>query len=44
LPAAAVEKTRRDIAGGDIYDPSPSQLHFDALKRILDREEPDYAS
>ena len=24
--------------------PSPSQRHFDALKRILDRKEPDYAS
>lgn len=44
LPDAVVEKTKRDIAGGDSYDPSPSQRHFDALKRILDREEPDYAS
>jgi ribulose-5-phosphate 4-epimerase/fuculose-1-phosphate aldolase len=44
LPAAVVEKTKRDISGGDSYDPSPSQRHFDALKRILDREEPDYAS
>jgi ribulose-5-phosphate 4-epimerase/fuculose-1-phosphate aldolase len=44
LPAAVVEKTKRDMSGGYTYDPSPSQRHFDALKRILDREEPDYAS
>src|SRR3984885_6451140 len=39
LPAAVVEKTKRDIAGGGrLYDgPSPAQRHFDALKRILDR-------
>ena len=23
-------------------DPSPAERHFDALKRILDRQEPDY--
>jgi ribulose-5-phosphate 4-epimerase/fuculose-1-phosphate aldolase len=46
LPAAVVEKTKRDIAGGGrLYAaPSPAQRHFDALKRILDRTEPDYAS
>jgi ribulose-5-phosphate 4-epimerase/fuculose-1-phosphate aldolase len=44
LPDAIVEKTQRDMSGGPDYDPSPSQRHFDALKRILDREEPDYAS
>jgi ribulose-5-phosphate 4-epimerase/fuculose-1-phosphate aldolase len=44
LPADVVEKTKRDIGGGNFYSPSPSQRHFDALKRILDREEPDYAS
>jgi ribulose-5-phosphate 4-epimerase/fuculose-1-phosphate aldolase len=44
MPAAVVEKTRRDIAA-DLYEgPSPAQRHFDALKRILDREEPDYVS
>ncbi len=44
LPDAVVEKTKRDIAA-DLYDgPSPAQRHFDALKRILDREEPDYVS
>ena len=45
LPAAVVEKTKRDIGGARFYDgPSPAQRHFDALKRILDRTEPDYAS
>jgi hypothetical protein len=40
-----VEKTKRDIGGACLYDgPSPAQRHFDALKRILDREGPDYAS
>ena len=43
LPETVVEKTRRDY-GGDQYDPSPRQRHFDALKRILDRKEPDYAT
>ena len=40
---AAVAKTKREIGGAGLYDgPSPAQRHFDALKRILDREEPDY--
>ena len=26
------------------YEPRPAQRHFDALKRILDRKEPDYAT
>ena len=43
LPAAVVEKTKRDIGGAVFYDgPSPAQRHFHALKRILDRNEPDY--
>jgi ribulose-5-phosphate 4-epimerase/fuculose-1-phosphate aldolase len=43
LPAAVVEKTKREIGGASFYDgPSPAQRHFDALKRILDRTEPDY--
>jgi ribulose-5-phosphate 4-epimerase/fuculose-1-phosphate aldolase len=33
---------RTKISAGPNYDPSPSQRHFDALKRILDRREPDY--
>jgi ribulose-5-phosphate 4-epimerase/fuculose-1-phosphate aldolase len=44
LPEGVVEKTKRDIGGGDRYDPSPAQRHFDALKRMLDRKEPDYAT
>jgi hypothetical protein len=45
LPDAVVEKTMRDIGGTSVFDgPSSAQRHFDALKRILDRKEPDYAS
>jgi ribulose-5-phosphate 4-epimerase/fuculose-1-phosphate aldolase len=45
LPAPVVEKTMRDIGGANLYDgPSPAQRHFDALKRVLDRTEPDYTS
>ena len=45
LPAAVVEKTMRDIGGNGLYQgPTPAQRHFDALKRILDRKEPDYAT
>ena len=44
LPQAVVEKTKRDIGGNRFYTgPTPAQRHFDALKRILDRNEPDYA-
>ena len=43
LSAAVVEKTKREIGGAKFYDgPIPAQRHFDALKRILDRTEPDY--
>jgi ribulose-5-phosphate 4-epimerase/fuculose-1-phosphate aldolase len=43
LPAAVVEKTKREIGGSRFYAGlSPSQRHFEALKRILDREQPDY--
>ncbi len=45
LPATVVEKTKRDIGGAGLYDgPTPAQRHFDALKRILDREQTDYTS
>jgi ribulose-5-phosphate 4-epimerase/fuculose-1-phosphate aldolase len=44
LPEPVVEKTKRDIGGSSLYSPGPTQRHFDALKRILDRKEPDYAS
>jgi ribulose-5-phosphate 4-epimerase/fuculose-1-phosphate aldolase len=45
LPAAVVEKTKRDFTGTSKFEgPSPAQRHFDALKRMLDRQESDYAS
>jgi len=45
LPAPVVEKTRRDYGGTSMFDgPGPAQRHFDALKRVLDRKEPDYTS
>ena len=45
LPKAVVEKTQRDIGGNRFYEgPTPAQRHFNALKRILDRNEPDYAT
>jgi ribulose-5-phosphate 4-epimerase/fuculose-1-phosphate aldolase len=44
LPDPVVEKTRQSFAGGSMYKPGPAQRHFDALKRILDRKEPDYAT
>lgn len=44
LPAPVVEKTQRDYRDDHLYKgPTPSQRHFDALKRMLDRKEPDYA-
>jgi len=43
LPADVIAKTLRDFsASATLEGPSPSQRHFDALKRILDRREPDY--
>ena len=43
LPAAVVDKTRGELGGARFYNgPSPAQRHFDALKRMLDRTEPDY--
>src|SRR5215468_8839353 len=45
LPEAVVEKTKKDIGGAHFYSgPTPAERHFDALKRILDRKEPDYAT
>jgi hypothetical protein len=43
LPAAVIEKTKREIGGAKFYNGlAPAQRHFDALKRILDKTEPDY--
>jgi ribulose-5-phosphate 4-epimerase/fuculose-1-phosphate aldolase len=45
LPAPVVEKTQRDYRDDHLYKgPTPSERHFAALKRILDRKEPDYAT
>jgi ribulose-5-phosphate 4-epimerase/fuculose-1-phosphate aldolase len=43
LPQPIVEKTKREIGGASHYSGlSPSERHFEALKRILDRTQPDY--
>jgi ribulose-5-phosphate 4-epimerase/fuculose-1-phosphate aldolase len=45
LPTPVVEKTRRDYMDDHLYNgPTPAQRHFAALKRMLDRKEPDYAT
>ncbi len=45
LPKPVVEKTMREIGGARFYSGlTPSARHFEALKRVLDRKEPDYAS
>ena len=45
LPATVVEKTKRAIGGASFYKgPTPAQRHFNALKRLLDRKEPEYAT
>jgi ribulose-5-phosphate 4-epimerase/fuculose-1-phosphate aldolase len=41
LPEPVVEKTKGGGGNAD-YDPSPSDRHFAAIKRMLDRREPDY--
>jgi len=43
LPEPVVAKTINDIGGARCYDgPTPAERHFEALKRILDRREPNY--
>jgi hypothetical protein len=44
LPESVVQKTLQTYGGKSRYNPPPTQRHFDALKRILDRKEPDYAT
>src|ERR1700756_2997745 len=44
MPDAVVERHTETYGGQSRYNPPPSQRHFDALKRILDRKEPDYAT
>ena len=44
LPTPVVEKTKRDIGStAPTQGPTAAERHFNALKRILDREEPDYS-
>lgn len=42
MPAAVIEKTKRDYSAPTYGGVPPWQWHFDALKRLLDRREPDY--
>ncbi|MEM7190649.1 MAG: rRNA adenine methyltransferase, partial [Pseudomonadota bacterium] len=44
LPEPIIEKTYESFSkeGGRYGDKSNAQWHFEALKRILDRKEPDY--
>jgi len=42
IPAATVEHMTEQYKSGVKYEVSPAQRHFDALKRMLDRQEPDY--
>jgi ribulose-5-phosphate 4-epimerase/fuculose-1-phosphate aldolase len=45
LPTPVVEKTKQTYGGSSKFEgPGPAQRHFDALKRMLDRKEPDYAT
>jgi ribulose-5-phosphate 4-epimerase/fuculose-1-phosphate aldolase len=45
LPDAVVKTTQNEIGGARFYNgPRPAERHLSALKRILDREQPDYAS
>jgi ribulose-5-phosphate 4-epimerase/fuculose-1-phosphate aldolase len=44
MPDPVVQLTKETYGGQTRYNPPPSQRHFDALKRILDRQEPDYAT
>jgi len=45
LPEPVVAKTVREMGGPSYYEgATPAERHFDALKRILDRREPDYSA
>jgi len=44
LPEPVVQRTKRDFSGDSMYKPGPAERHFAALKRMLDRKEPDYAT
>ena len=42
LPEPVVREDPGGNGGATTTTPTPSERHFDALKRILDRREPDY--
>jgi ribulose-5-phosphate 4-epimerase/fuculose-1-phosphate aldolase len=45
IPEATIKKTMAQfVAGGEVGGRDRSELHFDALKRVLDRSHSDYAS
>jgi ribulose-5-phosphate 4-epimerase/fuculose-1-phosphate aldolase len=45
IPEATIKKTiAQFVAGGEVGGRDRSELHFDALKRVLDRSHSDYAS
>src|ERR1700743_1611028 len=44
MPDSVVERTKETYGGQSRHNPTPAHRHFDALKRILDRKEPDYAT
>jgi ribulose-5-phosphate 4-epimerase/fuculose-1-phosphate aldolase len=45
VPDAVVKKTLAQFKVGNVYDGRPAaEHHFDALKRMLDRKEPDYVN
>ena len=45
VPAAIVERTSRQYVDSPLYGGKPAcEHHFAALKRLLDRREPDYSN
>ncbi|MCG8562045.1 MAG: class II aldolase/adducin family protein [Hyphomicrobiales bacterium] len=42
IPPETVAHMTEQFTSGVAYEVSPAQRHFDALKRMLDRQEPDY--
>ena len=45
VPDAVVKKTLAQFKVGNVYGGRPAaEHHFDALKRMLDRKEPDYVN
>lgn len=44
MPRDVIERTKRDFSAQKLERGRPCDYHFEALKRILDRREPDYKS